>query len=133
MKLLSRLSLLFALVLLFGCTDKRSMKEPPQVVYELTDYDIGTVYLEDTVHIVKMKVSNGGGQCFRFIDVVSSCDCTKTEFDKEPLYHGDESTIKVTLNPSLLDEGAFERMIGVYTDLKKRPDTLYFHGIAKHK
>jgi hypothetical protein len=24
-------------------------------------------------------------------------------------------------------------MIGVFTNLTKRPDTLYFHGVVKHK
>jgi hypothetical protein len=109
------------------------MNEPAKIVYEDNDIDIGTVFIEDTEKVIEFKISNGGGRSFYLRDVVSSCDCTHAEYSDENVLGGESTTVKVTLNPSLLQEGAFERMIGVYSSLKNRPDTLYFHGVAKHK
>jgi len=129
------LFLSLGLLMMASCSNKKTHStEPPKLVYEQTDQDLGTIFIEDGPKVVKFTLRNEGGQYIHLIDVISTCDCTKTEFDsKELVYGGDDMTIKVTFDPKDLTEGSFERMIGVFTNTKKRPDTLYFHGVAKHK
>lgn len=122
------------LIVAVSCSKKKQVSsEPAKIVYEETDKDIGDVYFEDGEKVIEFKLTNGGGQPFHLRDVVSSCECTRTEYSDEQLYGGESTIIKVYFDPSELNDGAFERMIGVYSDLKKRPDTLYFHGVTKHR
>lgn len=123
------------LLLAASCgTKKCDSNEPPKAVYSHTDLDLGTIYYEDGPRVVDFTIRNEGGQYLHLIDVVSSCDCTKTDFDPADLvYGGDDLTIKVTFNPKDVNEGAFERLLAVYTSVKKTPDTLSFHGVIKHK
>jgi hypothetical protein len=134
LKLSNRFFPMLLLPLLFvSCGKKKVSTEPAKIAFEVTDLDIGDVYYEDGEKVIEFKISNEGGRPFHLRDVVSTCECTRTEFSDEQLYGGESTTIKAYLNPEELPEGAFERMLGVYTDLKKRPDTLYFHGVAKHR
>ena len=134
MKTLNYLFLSLGLLLMTSsCGKKVNSNLPAKLVYEQTDQDLGTVVIEEGPRVIKYTLRNDGGQYFHLVDVVSTCDCTKTDYNKKPVYGGDDVTIKVTFDPMDLPEGAFERMIGVYSNLKKRPDTLYFHGVAKHK
>lgn len=120
------------IVLLYGCKG-RDMNEPAKIVFEDNDIDIGTVYQEDTEKVIEFKITNGGGRSFYLRDVVSSCECTHAEFSTDYVRGGESTIVKVTLNPSMVEEGPFERLLGVYSNLKNRPDTLSFHGVVKHK
>ena len=114
--------------------NKKHSTEPPKLVFEQTDLDLGTIYIEDGPRVIEYTLRNEGGQYIHLIDVVSSCDCTKTDFDSQELaYGGEELSFKVQFDPKDIYDGPFERALAVYTNAKKRPDTLYFHGVAKHK
>lgn len=123
---------LMALVLT-GCGHKSDKNAPAKVVYEQTDIDLGDIYAEDGPKKVKFKVKNDGGGAFRIVNVASTCDCTDAEYSSDFVYGGESTTINVTLNVAKLYDGGFERMIGVQTDLKQQLDTLYFHGVVKHR
>ena len=128
------LPLLLLLLMAVGCSKKRQVSnEPAKIVYEETDKDIGDIYFEDGEKVIEFKITNEGGRPFHLRDVISGCECTRTEYSHDQFYGGESTTITVHFDPSELTEGAFERMLGVYTDLKKLPDTLYFHGVAKHR
>ena len=127
--------LMFLLLLVSSCSkQRRGPYEPAKVEYDKTDLNLGDVYIEDGERVIEYHVKNVGDHPLSVYDVVSSCDCTTIQFDEnKQLYRDDEITIHVTFNPQDVPVGEFERMVGVYTSLKKRPDTLYFHGVAKHK
>lgn len=134
MKTLNYLFLSLCLLLMTAsCSKKPDSSLPAKLVYEQTDQDLGSVIIEDGTRVVKYTIRNDGGHYIYLADVVSSCDCTKIDFSRDNLWAGEKTTIKVTFDPKDLPEGDFERMIGVYTNMKQRPDTLYFHGVAKHK
>lgn len=122
-------------LLFVSCGKKRQGPyEPAKIVYENTDINLGEVYIEDGFKNLEFVVKNVGDMPLSINDVVSSCDCTTADFDvSKQLYHNDKMTIRVTFNPKDVSEGEFERMVGVYSSMKKRPDTLYFHGVLKHK
>lgn len=122
------------LIVVAGCGKKKADPNlPAKLVFEQTDQNLGTIYFEDGPRVVEYTIRNDGGNYLYLVDVVSTCDCTKTDFSGDPLWGGDEAKVKVTFDPKDLAEGDFERMIAVFTNLKKGPDTLYFHGVAKHK
>ena len=133
----TRIYLFLSLALLLmavSCGKKKADPNlPAKLVFEQTDLDLGTIYYEDGPLDLQYTIRNDGGQYLYLVDVVSTCDCTTPEFNHDNLYGGDAQTIKVTFNPQEVPEGDFERMIGVFTNLTKRPDTLYFHGVVKHK
>ena len=129
------LPLLLIVLMAVGCGKKKQGPyEPAKMVYEETDIDLGDIFIEDGVKTLEFVVRNGGDMPLSINDVVSSCDCTTTHFDRTTqLYRDDKTTIRVEFNPKDVTVGPFERMVGVYSSLKRRPDTLYFHGVAKHK
>lgn len=128
------LPLCLSAILLTGCGQKTSNPDAPaEVSYEETDLDIGDVIIEDGIKKLEFIVKNTGGNAFRVTSVSTSCDCTHADYDPNFIYGGKQTAITVTLDPKDLADGAFERLIAVYTDLKQNPDTLSFHGVAKHK
>lgn len=134
----SRMLPLFLLVLiaLAGCSEtkkKGGALAPAKPVFDVTDVDLGTVYLSDSSKVIEYTVRNEGDKYFWIIDVVASCECTKAEFDTHEVKDGEQTTIKLILNPSKLNSGPFERDANVYTNISKEPITLYFHGVAKQK
>ena len=120
-------------LLLMGCGNKSISNEKGPLVYEETDIDLGDIVIEDGAKNLEFHLLNNGEKAFFIQTVVTSCDCTEAEYNKEFVYRGKGTTIKVKFDPSTLNEGAFERMIGVYSSIKQCPDTLYIHGVAKHK
>lgn len=125
---------LLVVFLAIGCQQKRANSdEPAMASYNTEDRDIGDIYVEDGTVKIKFQVTNIGGKPMYIKNVTTSCECTSATYDERFIYSGDNAEIVVTLDPSNFSDGAFERMVGVYTSAKQRPDTLYFHGVAKHK
>ena len=129
---------LFLLVLmaLAGCSEtkkKQGPLAPAKPVFEATDVDLGTVNIEDGEKVIEYTVHNDGEKYFWIIDVVASCECTRTEFDSQEVKDGEQTTVKLILDLGKLDPGPFERDANVYTNLSKQPITLYLMGVAKHK
>ena len=122
-----------SLLVFASCQTKKATNDPARLVYDETDLDIGNVVIEGGIKTLEYRIFNRGGKPFFIKTVVSSCECTDTEFKEEFVYSGKETVVRVKFDPSSLNEGAFERMIGVYSSVKQLPDTLYFHGVAKHK
>ena len=134
---LSRLSvpfLLFAAALTVGCQQRKPVgNNPALAVYDSMDKDIGEVAIGDKPITIEFQLTNEGDRSLHIRDVVTTCDCTDAKFSDESLFNGDKTIITVSLKTKAIAEGPFERMIGVYTSVRQRPDTLYFHGVAKHR
>lgn len=128
------LLLFMAVVTFVSCQQKKPIgNNPPHAVYDSIEKDLGEVLISDKPVTLEFEVTNDGDRSLHIFDVATTCDCTETKFSDEQLFNGDKTVITVSLNTKDFVEGPFERMIGVRTNAKQRPDTLYFHGVAKRK
>lgn len=71
---------------------------------------------------------NTGNSLLEIHDVITSCDCTKVEYSKEPTRPGGTLEVKVTYESE--DAGYFKKKIRVYCNIEKSPLNLTIEGIA---
>ena len=127
---------LLLLITVAGCSGnhkKETPLSPAKPVYDRTEVDLGTVYIEDGVKTLEFHVRNEGDKYFWIIDANSGCECTRAEFSTQEVKKGESTTIKVFLDPAKIDPGSFERDLNVFTNLSNDAQTLYMRGVVKHK
>lgn len=84
-----------------------------EIKFEKTVCDLGTVKLNQVVTDT-YTFTNIGKKPLLLYNVVSSCNCTKVEYSKEPVMPGKKGTIKVTFSATEpKDVGARSKRITV--------------------
>lgn len=77
----------------------------------------------------QLEMRNIGDIPFVIRDIVTSCGCTKVEYDKEPVRPGDESTLKITYEAD--ESGHFRKTIDIYCNVAESPIRLIVSGMAQ--
>ena len=80
--------------------------------------------LEDTLTFVGtsgmyFRITNSGSSLLMVQDVVTSCGCTKVEYDKYPVPPGQTMDLKVIYEAE--ESGRFTKVVTVYSNAKTSP------------
>ncbi|MDE7111336.1 MAG: DUF1573 domain-containing protein [Muribaculaceae bacterium] len=89
----------------------------PEVCFEETVYDFGTIKESDGWIEHEFQFTNIGTAPLAIVTVSASCGCTKPEFPHKPVAAGKSGKIKIRFTPEGL-KGAFTRTAKVRTNIK---------------
>ena len=89
-------ALVLLLVLLAAC-----QPQGPKIEISPAERDLGQVLQQplETTYTVR----NSGNQALEINKVYTNCDCTKASVDSKELAPGAETTLRVTMDPALLN------------------------------
>lgn len=85
---------------------------------EKTTYDLGDFSEDNPVVTCEIVFTNTGDAPLVIFQTVTSCGCTVTEFDKEPVMPNKKGKIKITYNGAGKLPGKFKKSITIRTNSK---------------
>ena len=94
------IAILYVLCVGFGVaaqTTTEQQVEGPKIAFSETAYDFGDIYQGDRVTYT-FEYENTGTAPLVLSDVKTTCGCTATNWDKEPLKPGETASITVNFN-----------------------------------
>jgi hypothetical protein len=104
-------------------------KKPEELITVIetdkTVYDFGKIRMNTKSGAV-FSIKNTGVAPLVINRVSTSCGCTAVDWDKEPIESGKSSEIKIEMHPE--EEGAFNKTIHVYCNVKESPVKLTITG-----
>ena len=86
------------------------------IVFEKIEYDFGTISIKENPVSYTFIFLNRGTTPIVIQDVKPSCDCTISEWSKNPVSAGSKGFVKVSYIPSSI--GVFSKEILVYSNAK---------------
>ena len=92
-----------------------------------TEYDFGTFPM-DARQECTFRLTNTGSTLLVVQDVVTSCGCTKVEYDKRPVSPGQTMELKVVYEAE--ESGHFSKTLKVYANTEHSPVLLRITGTA---
>lgn len=95
--------------------------------FPVTTLDLGTIKEEEGRRSVSFRFENRGETPVVINGVSTSCGCTTSSYDKEPIMPGAVSDIKVVYDPASRP-GFFDKKILVLTDNRRRQNVLTIQG-----
>jgi len=116
------------LTLMKGKKGVKSMKGKTQVSVDCTELDFGIFYKKEKQE-GRFVLTNVGENQLVVHDVVTSCGCTKVEYNKRPVCPGDTLELKVTYEAE--ETGHFRKSLTVYCNTENSPLRLSVRGTAK--
>ena len=75
------------------------------------------------------RITNTGSSLLMVQDVVTSCGCTKVEYDKHPVPPGQSMDLKVIYEAE--ESGRFTKVVTVYSNAETSPVRLRIAGNVK--
>ena len=99
-----------------------------KMTVDRTDYDFGTFPMSERQECV-FRITNSGSSLLMVQDVVTSCGCTKVEYDKHSVPPGQSMDLKVIYEAE--ESGRFTKVVTVYSNAETSPVRLRITGNAK--
>ncbi|MDE5720102.1 MAG: DUF1573 domain-containing protein [Paramuribaculum sp.] len=101
----------------------------PEIKFDTTDHDCGTIHANKGALSWTYKFTNTGDEPLVIISVSNGgCGCTKPAFPTEPIAPGKTGEIKITFNPEGR-RGQLARKVKVRTNADAKPLLLSFKGM----
>jgi hypothetical protein len=98
------------------------------VSVEQTEIELTGLVTGKTSHTI-FKLKNTGNNPLIIYSVNTSCGCTVPTWDKKPIEPGEETEIKVEIQPE--ESGVFHKTIQVYGNIEEENITLIIKGIVE--
>ena len=93
-----------------------------------TEYDFGAFSMSERQECI-FRITNSGSSLLMVQDVVTSCGCTKVEYDKRPVPPGQTMDLKVKYEAE--ESGHFAKVVTVYSNAETSPVRLRITGNVK--
>jgi hypothetical protein len=114
---------------MFAQNDTTAKKDVPEIVFEKTVYDFGTIPYAGN-GVAEYVFTNTGKDPLIIKDVQKSCGCTGVDWTKEPVKKGQKGVVKATYNTKIA--GAFQKNITVNSNAKTPTMVLTFKGTVEN-
>ena len=108
--------------------DKSTDTSVTEMTIDPTEYDFGTFSMSERQECI-FRITNTGSSLLMVQDVVTSCGCTKVEYDKRPVPPGQTIDLKVIYEAE--ESGRFTKVMIVYSNAETSPVRLRIKGNAK--
>ena len=108
--------------------DKSTDTSVTEMTIDPTEYDFGTFSMSERQECI-FRITNTGSSLLMVQDVVTSCGCTKVEYDKRPVPPGQTIDLKVIYKAE--ESGRFTKVMIVYSNAETSPVRLRIKGNAK--
>ena len=92
------------------------------------EYDFGTFPMSERQECI-FRITNTGSSLLMVQDVITSCGCTKVEYDKRPVPPGWSMDLKVIYEAE--ESGHFTKVVTVYSNAETSPVRLRIAGNVK--
>lgn len=103
-------------------------KDKPEMTFETTSHDFGTIHANGGRVKAVYKFTNTGSKPLVIISVSNGgCGCTVPSYPKQPIKPGKSGEISITFDPRGR-AGEFERVVKVKTNEKSSRTKLSFSG-----
>ena len=116
---MKRISITLLLTIIMG--GMLFAQNKPDVKFDKSTYDYGSIKEEVEVAVSKFEFTNTGTSPVIIQRVVASCGCTSPTYTREPVLPGKKGEVKVAYS-TVYRPGTFRKSIRVYTNV---PDTVY--------
>ena len=108
--------------------DKSTDTSVTEMTIDPTEYDFGTFSMSERQECI-FRITNSGSSLLMVQDVVTSCGCTKVEYDKRPVPPGQTMDLKVKYEAE--ESGRFTKVVTVYSNAETSPVRLRIKGDVK--
>ena len=108
--------------------DKQKNEPVTKITVDRTEYDFGTFSMSEHQECI-FRITNSGSSLLTVQDVVTSCGCTKVEYDKHPVPPGQSMDLKVIYEAE--ESGRFTKVVTVYSNAETSPVRLRIKGDAR--
>lgn len=108
--------------------DKSTDTSVTEMTIDPTEYDFGTFSMSERQECI-FRITNTGSSLLMVQDVVTSCGCTKVEYDKRPVPPGQTIDLKVIYEAE--ESGRFTKVMIVYSNAETSPVRLRIKGDVK--
>ena len=120
--------LLFSMILIFVVVSSINAQQKNALIsFKKTVYDFGTIKEDVGLVTYNFEFVNSGKSPLVIQRVITSCDCTASEWTKEPLAPGAAGSIKVVYNPKGRP-GPIDKAITVYSNAETPTVVLQIKG-----
>jgi hypothetical protein len=111
-------------------TSKKNVNSQDKLTRAIVDrtfHDFGEINSKETAYTV-FKMSNTGSNMLIIDNVLSSCGCTISEWERRPVDQGKDTEIKIGIKPD--KEGYFSKNARIYCNTPDSPIILSITGVA---
>lgn len=121
--------LLFTMMVTFAVITISAQQKSSSIFFKYKVYDFGTIKEQDGIVTCNFEFSNPSKGPLIIQRIITTCDCTTTEWPKEPLAPGASGTIKVAFNPKDRP-GKFDKTITIYSNAETSTVVLQIKGVV---
>lgn len=106
-----------------------SAQAQAEIKFDKVTHDFGTFSLSNPVQKTTFTFTNVGKAPLVINQVVPTCGCTITNYDKKPVAPGQKGSIEVTFSAKSMFPGHFKKSITVRSNGKIEATRLYIEGV----
>ena len=93
---------------------------------EIIDFETFPLSQLQTAEIVLLNL---GDNPLIVPNIISSCNCVKVEYDKQPVEPGEKLSLKVSYHSDR--KGSFRKILNIYCNVKRSPLQVKIYGRAE--